>query len=587
MTTELHAAVAENANPPAAVHDGNLETHRPRRPRNLGAETTVALAGTGFSAILLTVAATHAGPLWRDETNTINVALMPSLKALWSNLQFESFPPLWPLTVRGLGLLGVTHSDAGIRMLGLCVGLSFLVSLWLCSRWMGGRAPILSIALLGSLPAFIFIVGANRAYGLGCCLLVLSFGMIWRMLQRPSASQVFGGAIMCLLFAQCVYYDGIFLCAMLLGGAVVAFRRRQWKTLWLLSMIGGLSGVSMVIYLPVTRRAAAVLPLIQEPLFNASAVWHGFARAVSDRTSARPGAPGSQIWIWVMLTLGALLVAAAVQRAGSRQVHEAEPSARSAGYVNRDLALFCLISMLFALAAFVVFLIRLQFFVQSWYCVESLTLCAISLDGILSMNWPSLAPWGLLRIGFMVVMMILMAGSAWQEAQTRRSNVDVAAAILEREASPGDLIVMQDAWEGITFDRYYHGRAPWVTVPPIDSHKVHRNDLVRGERIQRDPMASVLNRIPGVLRSNHSVWLVGSLPLFRPKNLLPPPPPPPSLPTKWWLGTYLLDWNAEVMAQVLNHARQGQVLKIPVTGPVSYFENVSVVRFSGFRNDAK
>ncbi len=72
-----------------------------------------------------------------------------------------------------------------IRVLGLCVGLSFLASLWLCSRWMGGRAPILSVALLGSLPAFVFIVGANRAYGLASCLLVLSFGMIWRMVESP------------------------------------------------------------------------------------------------------------------------------------------------------------------------------------------------------------------------------------------------------------------------------------------------------------------------------------------------------------------------------------------------------------------
>ena len=60
-------------------------------------------------------------------------------------------------------MLGLTGSDMGIRILGLGIGLFFLTSLWLCQRWIGGRTPILSIALLGGLPAFIFIVGANRA----------------------------------------------------------------------------------------------------------------------------------------------------------------------------------------------------------------------------------------------------------------------------------------------------------------------------------------------------------------------------------------------------------------------------------------
>src|ERR1017187_5501603 len=77
----------------------------------LGAETAVALAGTGFSAVLLVLTAMYAGPLWRDETNTINVAQMPSLKELWNNMHCESFPPLWPLLLRGCGFLGLARSE--------------------------------------------------------------------------------------------------------------------------------------------------------------------------------------------------------------------------------------------------------------------------------------------------------------------------------------------------------------------------------------------------------------------------------------------------------------------------------------------
>src|SRR6476469_6763177 len=182
---------------------------------NVGIETSAALIGSAFSAMLLVLTAMHAGPLWRDETNTFNLAHMPSLRDIWHNLQFDSFPLLWPLLVRGCGMLGLTDGDMGIRIFGLGIGLFFLSSLWLCQRWIGGRTPILSIALLGGLPAFIFIVGANRAYGLAGCLLVLSFGKIWRALESPSRSRIFSAGFVSLLFVQCVYYDVIFLGAIL------------------------------------------------------------------------------------------------------------------------------------------------------------------------------------------------------------------------------------------------------------------------------------------------------------------------------------------------------------------------------------
>ncbi len=76
--------------------------------------------------MLLVLTAMHAGPLWRDETNTFNLAYMPSLRDVWHSLQFESFPLLWPLLVRGCGMLGLTGGDMGIRISG--VGYWFVFS---------------------------------------------------------------------------------------------------------------------------------------------------------------------------------------------------------------------------------------------------------------------------------------------------------------------------------------------------------------------------------------------------------------------------------------------------------------------------
>ena len=565
------------------VAQANLKTTSPTRPPRLGAETAVALAGTVFSAVLLILTAMYAGPLWRDEANTINVAQMPSLKESWN---IESFPPLWLLLLRECGFLGMADSDASIRVLGLYVGVFFLALLWLCSRWTGGRAPILSIALLGSLPAFIFIVGANRAYGLANCLLVLSFGMIWRMVELPSKSRVLLAGLASFLFVHCVYYDVVFLCAMLAAAALVAVRRRQWKTLGALAGIGAVSGTSMMIYLPTIRRSSVCGPMLQDPSFNFSTVWHKLGDAMAARSSAQPAVPnGPEVWFWIALLLGGSIAALVMQRARGHQGPDPEAAAAIAARTRADLDLFCVVSMLFGTVGYFTFLLRLHYLTQTWYYVELLSLCAISLDGILGANWPALRPWGLLRIGFMVVMMSWLAAPAWEEAHTRRSNLDLIAAVLGQQASAGDLIVVQEPWEGVTFDRYYHGQAHWVTVPPIDSHKIHRYDLVWEKLNQRDPMAPVLRESTNALRNGNSVWIVRHVSAVDPKQLPPVPPLPPGLPTKWWLQPYLGYWSAQVTVPLLEHAVHEQILEIPVNGPVSLLENLTVLRFSGYKSN--
>ena len=547
-----------------------------------------ALIGTAFSAMLLVLTAMNAGPLWRDETNTFNLAHMPSLRDIWHNLQFDSCPLLWPLLVRGWGMLGLTDGDMGIRILGLGIGLFFLTSLWLCQRWMGGRAPSLSIALLGGLPAFIFIVGANRAYGLAGCLLVLSFGKIWRVLESPTKSRILSAGFICLLFAQCIYYDVILLGAMLAAGALVAIRRQQWKILWTMAGIGLVASASLFIYLPIIRQEE-YLSCSRLPFLNVAVaiLLKGLHGALAARSSANPGgANGPQIWIWIALLLAGIVVAVLIQRTRVQQTPKPEGSSKSENREPSDLALFCLMSIVLGIIGYIGFLLKLRYFVQPWYYLEILTLCAISLDGILSANWPALIPWGLMRIGFLAVMMILNAVPAWAEAHTRRSNLDVVAAFLSHKASVGDLIVVQDAWEGITFNRYYRGQAQWLTVPPIDSREVHRTDLVMAEMNQPEAMTPVLAAITNTLASGHHVWLVGSIPVARWEDAPPGPtalPPPPSeMPTGWWQGSYMLWWNQQVTTLLLDHAQEEKTETIAAPGPVSHFEDASVVRFTGY-----
>jgi len=276
-----------------------------------------------------------------------------------------------------------------------------------------------------------------------------------------------------------------------------------------------------------------------------------------------------------------------LQRMHSHQTPTPEVTSSSTGWERSDRALFCVTSIIVGIIGYTGFLLKLQFFMQPWYYIEILVLCAVSLDGILTASWPALCPWGLMRIVLLVGMMMLNARPAWAEAHTRRSNVDLAAVFLGQNASAGDLIVLQNAWEGITFNRYYHGQAQWLSVPPIDSHEVHRVDLVMAKMEQPEAMSAVLDATTNTLASGHDVWLVGSIPIprlqHRPRRPTPPPPRPSEMPNRWWEGSYLYRWNQQLTAILLDHTRQAESKTIATPGPVNHFEDVSVVRFTGYR----
>ncbi len=522
-----------------------------------------------------------AGPLWRDEVNTINLAEMPSLGDIWNILPYESFPPLWPLILRAFYIMGLAGSDGSIRLIGLFVGIFFLISLWLCSRWIGGRAPTLSIALLGCLPAFIFIIGGYRAYGLASCLLVLSFGLIWRMIESFSKTRFFWAGVVCVLFAQCVYYDVVFLMAMLFAGALVVVRRRQWQALGALIGIGAVAGGSMAMYLGVVHRGSVYVPMNQESNFHVYYLWYKLADAMAARSSGQP--PGFNvlaIWLWLALLLGGVILAILMQWKSVPRTDAEPASAPDTAKIRADLALFCSISMLAGVAGFLAFLINLRYITQPWYYVEMLCLCAISFDGLLGANWPSFRPWGLMRIGFMAAVMAWFAKSGWAEAHTQRSNIDLDAFALGKNAQAGDLIIVQTSWQGITFDRYYSGSVRWVTVPPMASHKVHRNDLALAlMKEPEDPMAPVLRDIADTLRAGKNVWMVGEPVPLRSDQLAPFS----SLPAGQWVP-HIIYWSTETIMFLRDHSLQQQLLDIPMDEPVNLLEDSPLLKFSGYKN---
>ena len=157
--------------------------------------------------------------------------------------------------------------------------------------------------------------------------------------------------------------------------------------------------------------------------------------------------------------------------------------------------------------------------------------------------------------------------------------------MIENQVVPGDLVIVQSAWEGVTFDRYYHGQARWMTVPPLESHKVHRTDLMWAELNQRDAMAPVLNGISDTLRSGKRVWVAGAMQIVEQLPAAPPPPPHPQ--TKWYLAPYYRYWAAQLSAHLMANATQTRIMKVTLPGPVNARENLPLLQFSGYRANAE
>ena len=64
------------------------------------AERVFAIVISALALSLLFFRATHAGAIWRDEANSLQLAVMPTLHDVRHNLAFDSFPLLFNLILR-------------------------------------------------------------------------------------------------------------------------------------------------------------------------------------------------------------------------------------------------------------------------------------------------------------------------------------------------------------------------------------------------------------------------------------------------------------------------------------------------------
>ncbi len=423
--------------------------------------------------------AASAGPLWRDEANSVAQASLPDWGDVWSSLRYDSFPVLYPSALRLWVSCPPLASDRGLRVFGFCIGLSTLLSIWLASRALGFPEPLAVLALLSIDPVLVSETCSIRPYGLSLILLLWAYYAQWRCLIHPSATRVLGSAILSVLAVQASYNNAIFIGVFVLSAAAISLARGENRRVLKVMAPGACAAISLLPYLWTLKRAQDWVTLLH---YRVS--WKEFFETYTRAHSiAYP-----LIWA-TALVLAALYIYWRFRRPAT----EMAPS---------PVLTYALLTAALGLVCQVLFIqwIRISPFPR--YLLPVLFLIGFALQLAIGKR-------GHLYQAFLAIAVILVTGNhAWTSLGLRRTNADHVATSLSREAQTSDLIVLSPWFLHPSFQRYYQGVAHWVTVPPLQRSPITRYDLFRSAMLAVDPSASIADTLRATLQSGGRVWFV-------------------------------------------------------------------------------
>lgn len=512
---------------------------------------------------LLCVRATHAGALWRDECGALQLARMATFANVVKNFHRESFPLLFPTTIRIYTALFGT-SDASLRCFGLGVGIGLVVVAWFNSRVVNGEVPLLFLALVALNTTLLTWGSTIRGYGIGTVLIALALGLTVKLLFETTAWLVTSAFFVFLASVQCLFFNSALVFGIASAAITVCLVRRRFKPALALLVIGAVCAFSDIPYLKsyfsmdwniVLRFPGSFFPRF----------WQQLNLAFGNPISIMP-------WIWYFIFFAS--TAGAVWRL--RAIWERKPSP------EWDLLMFGLGASLISMAAYYAFLRFVSYPSAPWHFLALITVLAALFDVFVA-NLSRIYWVRLTRLAFVIAALIALPFAAWPKIIERQTNIDVIARKLEKDVAPNDLIIVNPWYLGVTFNHYYHGSAPWITAPTISEHQTHRDDLMKAKMMAADPLRDVRDAIGRTLESGNRVWLVGgaAVPadLDRPPSLLPAP----QSEFGWRPAPYLSAWSQELAAFVLKHSLQGEIA-MPKSSNVNELENVPLWMAHGWQD---
>ena len=524
-------------------------------------ELITAILLSAVVLFLLIARATHAGGLWRDESDSAQLALMPTWGDMLEHLQFTSFPVLFPAVIRVYATL-FGNSDISLRCFGLMMGVAFVCIAWWHSRTLFNEAPLFLLALIGLNPTFLTVGTSIRGYGLGSVLMVLAFTLTAKLLLEPRARWFAAVFLAYLASMQCLFFNGVLVPAMALAAAIVWVSRGRLKPALTLT---GAVAICVMTYIPYikTLSRTKVWGAVQRFAASFEMLWNHLNAACGPPPWIMP-------YVWHIIFLASVI--GAVWRL--KVIWRNQPGFES------SLLLFALLTSLISIVGYDVFLHWLHMFPRPRYYLALLCLVAVSVDLIIAnlsrFHWVRIA-----RVTFVIALLILLPWAAWPQIILRQTNVDLVAEMIDRRASPNDLIVVNPWHLGVSFNRYYHGPARWMTVPEINDHQTHRYDLLREKMMSTGPIDDVVDAMKQTLKSGNRVWLTSA-------DLPPPgqsplvlPPATTDSPLSW--VDYQMSWSQQIGTFVQQHAKSGEFFD-PPGAVVNQIEKVPLWVVQGWRD---
>lgn len=512
---------------------------------------------------LLIARATHAGALWRDECAALQLARMPTFAEIGANFQHEAFPLLFPTTIRlYTNVFGA--SDTALRCFGLAVGVLFIAATWFNLRIVGS-VPLLSLALIGLNTGFLTWGTSIRGYGLGSVLIILAFGFILKVVCKPTTKWIAAACLVCLASVQCLVHNAALLLAIGLSAIVVSLMRHDLRRSTVIAGIGALCMISLLPYIRPYSNGSAWNIVVQSQVTPAS-LWNNLNWAFGAPLSLMP-----TVWLILFVTLLGASITRLYHIRGNKPAPE------------WDRLMFGVLVLVVSVITYYAFLQILSYVTRTWYYLALLSTVGIALDLLAA----SLSRTLLIRLGrilFVLIALVLLPSANWPKIVERQTNIDVIAHQLENNARPSDLIVVSFWHYGISFNRYYHGVAPWLTLPQINDHRIHRYDLFMAKMVSPKPIDDVLDAIDRTLASGNSVWFVGGVRISRNGETTLSLSPAPDSKFGWNNKAYMESWTAQLGAFVTMHAAEPKVVTVKADGPVNDLEDIPLMVVQGWRD---
>lgn len=510
----------------------------------------------------------HAGPLWRDEISSLRVATMPTLDGFWSALVYDPVPALFFGLLRLWNSFAFGATDESLRSLGFLIGLGILAAIWAAAWSIKKSPPTWAVLLLGLSPVALVFGDSMRAYGLGCLCNILAIGFLWKVIrERPRPVHLALALVAALLSVHSLFPNSLLLFAAVAGGMTVALYRRWWRTAFFIFGIGVVAAVSLLPYAGVIRQTQSWSPLAKTGIDS------NWIFTMMFRATRSGGTVAAGVWIG-----GAIVACLALFIAMCR------PRLLQLQEEDRNLVFYSGITLLIALGATVCFFRFVGWTTSLWYYLPVMATAVVCIDAVSKVfrrNPVSI----MANSGLLLAAAALMSPIALQATNVRLTNIDLTTEAIAQRAQPSDLVIVDNYFYAISFNRYYHGKAPWLAVPDVSDFTLHRWDLLTDSMRQPRPIQSVLDRIDQTLQAGHNVYVIGFSPLghaaSEPANL----PPAPAGASGWSLWPYVRSWTIQIAYAVQTRAEHGKIISIRTDQPISVVENVRAVVVSGWKDN--